>query len=109
MSISHAYTENSSQITEIFSNLSDSFTFINEQIKVKEFSQLEKELHQKFAQAEREAMKQLLESYDWYLSKFKSEDGQNYFHSSRNKKRYMTLAGEVTIERSLYRTERTVL
>ena len=51
-------------------------------------------------------MKQLLECYDWFVSKFHSTDGQNYFHSSRNNKRYMTLAGEVTIERSLYRTQR---
>lgn len=86
MSISHAYSENSSQTTEIFSTLSESFSFITAQVKIKDFSQLEKELHQKFSQAEREAMKQLLESYDWYLSKFKSEDGQSYFHSSRNKK-----------------------
>ena len=106
MTISHAYQENSSSPNEIFSNLSNEFSLISHQIKLKDFSQLEKELHQKFAQAEREAMKQLLEKYDWCLSKFQSQDGQNYFHSSRNKKRYMTLAGEVVIERSLYRTER---
>jgi len=106
MTISHAYQENSSATNELFTNLSNEFSLISHQIKSKEFSQLEKELHQKFAQAEREAMKQLLESYDWCLSKFKSEDGQSYVHSSRNKKRYMTLAGEVIIERSLYRAER---
>jgi len=70
-----------------------------------EFSELEKQLHQQFAEAERQCMAKLLEQYDWNYPAFISENS-TYRKSSRNNKTYMTLAGEVTLERTLYRTTR---
>ncbi len=70
-----------------------------------EFAELEKQLHQQFAEAERQCMAKLLEQYDWDYPVFMSGDA-TYRRSSRNKKTYMTLAGEVTLERTLYRTIR---
>jgi len=92
-------------LTEVISDLLKNVKLINKQTKSDTFAELELKLHQAFAQAERHRMACLLEQYDWNFPCF-SSDGQNYRQASRNTKRYMTLAGEVLIERSLYRTER---
>ncbi|MBL4819058.1 MAG: hypothetical protein JKY15_07535 [Deltaproteobacteria bacterium] len=105
MSLSHAETFTARSTQQILSQLSDSVKSIYQQTKDHPFAELEIELHKKFAEAERQCMAKLLEQYDWdYPSFFSGE--KTYKKISRNKKTYMTLAGEVTLERSLYRTRR---
>jgi len=109
MTLSHVTAKNSNpsiSTTEIVNALQNQINNINQRSKQALFSELELELHQCFAEVERQCMKKLLENYDWDMPHFKDTHNQRYFRSSRNNKRYMTLAGEVTIERSLYRTER---
>lgn len=105
MSLSHAYSNNSSQSDDVLQNLSAQISQLKNRASTDPFDQLELELHQAFAEAERQCMQGVLEAYDWDFPYFHS-GGQQYTQSSRSKKRYMTLAGEVSIERSLYRTER---
>jgi len=105
MTLSHAKTVNTSRSTEVIDDLLKDVKLINKQAKESSFAELELKLHQTFAQVERECMAQLLEQYDWDYPGFKSQ-GKNYRKASRNNKRVMTLAGEVEVERSLYRTER---
>ena len=106
MSLSHASSNHSILTTKkIFEQLSVSTKSILEQARKNEFSTLEIELHQKFAEAERQCMAKLLEQYDWDTPSFYSAE-KTYRKISRNKKSYMTLAGQVTLMRSLYRTIR---
>ncbi len=106
MSLSHACTISSTLSTEqIFENLFGSTKSIYKKNMKDEFFALEKELHQVFAEAERQCMAKLLQQYDWDHPSFQSGD-KTYRRVSRNKKTYMSLAGEVTLERSLYRTTR---
>lgn len=105
MSLSHAETFTASSIQEIVTQLRSSVKSIIKQKEKEDFAELEVELHQKFAEAERHCMAKLLEQYDWDYPSFCSRE-KTYKKISRNKKNYMTLAGEVTLERSLYRTRR---
>lgn len=105
MSLSHASQVSSITTKEIFEQLSDSVKSIYKRTREGVFAELEIELHKKFAEAERRCMQKLIEQYDWDYPAFKS-DKQVYKKASRNKKTYMTLAGEVTLERTLYRTTR---
>lgn len=106
MSLSHACTISSTLSTEqIFENLFGSTKSIYKKNMKDEFFALEKELHQVFAEAERQCLAKLLQQYDWDYPSFQSGD-KTYRRVSRNKKTYMSLAGEVTLERSLYRTTR---
>ena len=105
MSLSHAETFTARSTQEIVTQLHDSVKSIYKQTKNDDFAELEIELHQKFAEAERQCMAKLLEQYDWDYPAFFSGE-KTYTRISRNKKSYMTLAGEVTLERSLYRTAR---
>jgi len=73
--------------------------------KIEGFAALEIELHQQFAKIERQCMAQLLKQYDWDYPSFYSDD-KLFSRVSRNHKKYMTLAGEVSVERTLYRTVR---
>jgi len=105
MSLSHAKLTTSSNTNEVISDLLKNVKLINKQTKSDTFSELELKLHQAFADAERQSMAHLLEHYDWDIPAFTSQ-GKIYRKTSRNNKRYMTLVGEVVVQRSLYRTER---
>jgi len=105
MTLSHAYTHTSTSSTEVLNKLLEDVISIHKQSRKEMFSTLEITLHQVFASAERLCMQQLLEQYDWDFPSFASQ-GKNYRKVTRNCKQYMTLAGEVRVERSLYRTER---
>ncbi|MDQ7049650.1 MAG: hypothetical protein Q9M92_08935 [Enterobacterales bacterium] len=105
MSLSHAQSETTISTSQLFTQLSNSVKSLYNQTQQEAFANLEIELHQKFAEAERQCMAKLLEQYDWNYPSFFSGD-KIYKKVSRNKKTYMTLAGNVTLERSLYRTER---
>lgn len=105
MSLSHTETFSSTSNENIFDQLPYSVKSIYKKAKTEEFAALEKELHQQFAEAERCCMAKLLEQYDWDYPAFSSGE-KIYQKASRNKKRYMTLAGEVTLKRTLYRTTR---
>jgi hypothetical protein len=106
MSLSHAYTNSSiSSIQATFEELAFATQSICQRALKEEFAKLEIELHQKFAEAERQSMKNLLEQYDWNHPSFISDETV-FKKASRNMKTYMTLAGEVKVERTLYRTIR---
>jgi len=105
MSLSHAQIFYSTTTKEILAQLSNSVKSTYKKTKTEEFAELEKEIHQQFAEAERQCMAKLLEQYDWNYPVFIS-DNKTYRKASRNKKTYMTLAGEVSLERTLYRTSR---
>lgn len=106
MSLSHARSFISTSSTkEILEQLSDSIKSMVQRTNKDEFYVLEKELHQKFAEVERQCMAKLLEQYDWDYPSFTSNH-KTFKKSSRSKKNYMTLAGEVTLKRTLYRTTR---
>ena len=105
MPLSQTTLINSSDPSTTLNHLLDNVNQILKRARGEMFAPLEQVLHQAFAEAERQCMQQLMETFDWDYPTFNS-GGELYFQSSRNNKRYMTLAGEVTIERSLYRTER---
>lgn len=105
MSLSHAVNQSSISTSDIFDTLLSDVQSLLKNTETSLFSQLEIELHQRFAEAERACMKKLLERFDWDYPVFQSE-GITYRKASRNKKCYMTLAGEVELERTLYRTQR---
>jgi hypothetical protein len=105
MSLSHAQTTAAISTSKLFTELSDSMKLLCKKTKDEAFATLEIELHQKFAEAERQCMAKLLEQYDWDYPSFISDD-KSFKRSSRNNKIYITLAGEVTLERTLYRTVR---
>jgi len=105
MSLSHAQSQTSTTTQDIFNQLLEDVKVINNKATSSHFSMLEIELHQAFAAAERECMRKLLEQFDWDYPVFQSGN-KTYRRASRNNKRYMTLAGEVELERTLYRTSR---
>jgi len=105
MSLSHAQSISSIPKQETFKQLSNDVSELYKNNNKAEFAEQEKQLHQYFANAERQCMAKLLEQYDWNYPTFTSGD-TTYRKSSRNKKTYMTLVGNVTIERTLYRTTR---
>ena len=78
----------------------------NERSRTQEgFDSLERERHQAFAEAERACLGQMLSDYDINVETF-TDDDKTYRRVSRNEKRYMSVAGEITVERSLYRHSR---
>jgi len=105
MSLSHAILNNSSTPATTLTHLLENVNQILKRTRGEMFASLEQALHQAFAEAERQCMQQLMEEFDWDYPGFHS-GGEHYVYSSRSPKRYMTVAGEVTIERTLYRTER---
>ncbi len=69
------------------------------------FAMIERDLHEAFAEAERACLEQLLGDYDINVETFCCDD-KTYRRVSRSPKRYMTVAGDITVERSLYRHSR---
>ncbi len=105
MSLSHAIDIETTYPAPLC-ELSQKLIALNERSRTQEaFDTLEHELHQAFAEAERTCMGQLLEAYDINVAIFECED-KTYRRSHRCNKRYMTVAGEITVERSLYRHTR---
>ena len=105
MSLSHAIQETSISSVDIFKNLLENVNSLQKNVNHLLFSECEIKLHDMFAKAERACMKKLLETFDWDYPAFQSGN-ETYRKVSRNKKRYMTLAGEVELERTLYRNQR---
>ena len=105
MSLSHVASNSSTSTSKIFEELLFDTSSICKKVKTNHFAELEIELHKKFAEAERQCMQKLLEQYDWDYPVFTSGD-ETYRKASRNQKSYMTLAGEVSVDRTLYRTSR---
>ncbi len=105
MSLSHAQSTTAISTSQFFTQLSNSVKSLCQKTKEESFATLEIELHQQFAEAERQCMAKLLKQYDWDYPSFYSGD-KIYKKASRNQKKYMTLAGEVSLERTLYRTVR---
>jgi len=105
MSLSHAQTTTAISTSQLFTQFSNSMKSLYQKTKEEAFATLEIELHQQFAEVERQCMAQLLKQYDLDYPSFYSDD-KLFKKASRNHKKYMTLAGEVSVERSLYRTVR---
>ena len=85
MSLSHADSISSTSTNQIFEQLSLSVKSLYKRTKKDDFAILEKELHQKMAEVERQCMAKLLEQYDWNYPSFNSHD-QTFKKVSRNKK-----------------------
>jgi len=105
MSLSHAESITAITTPQLLKQLSNSVKSLYQKTKEKTFATLEIELHQQFAEAERQCMAKLLKQYDWDYPSFYSGD-KIFKKASRNQKKYMTLAGEVSLDRTLYRTVR---
>ncbi len=102
MSLSHAVDINSNPIPSLH-HLGQQCNRLRSQSHARgSFAMLERDLHEAFAEAERACLEQLLEEYDVNVETFHCED-KTYRRVSRSPKRYMTVAGAITVERSLYR------
>ncbi|MCH7696764.1 MAG: hypothetical protein IIB73_10820 [Proteobacteria bacterium] len=105
MPLSHAIDINSNAIPS-FHHLSQQVNEFREQSRARgSFAMLERDLHEAFAAAERACLEQLLEDYDINVETFRCDD-KTYRRVSRSAKRYMTVAGNITVDRSLYRHTR---
>jgi hypothetical protein len=106
MQLSHSIKTNSSVETNTFDHLIQEVKEAQlEARKGADFNQLEKQVAQLFNQAQRAVLATILEEYDIDLPHFEC-NGHTYKQAVRNTKRYMTTAGEVTVERNLYRNKR---
>ena len=106
MPLSHAIDINASLNNPPFQQLSQQLSELRKRSRARdEFDTLERELHQVFAEAERTCLKQLLSDYDIDVETFRFAN-KTYRRSHRCSKRYMTVTGEITVERSLYRHTR---
>jgi hypothetical protein len=106
MRLSHSIKTNSSVKTHTFDHLIQEVKAA--QLVAREgadFNQLETQIAQLFNQAQRAVLTTILEEYDIDLPQFECND-HTYKQAIRNSKRYMTTAGEVTVERNLYRNKR---
>jgi hypothetical protein len=104
MTLSHVTTKNSNpsiSTTEILNSLQSQINNINQRSKQELFSELELELHQCFAEVERQCMKKLLENYDWDMPHFKDTRNQRYFRSSRNNIKGVRVIDFVLKERTI--------
>ena len=105
MTHSHAIDINSNAIHPLH-HLGQHVNAFRKRSRAREsFAILERDLHEAFAEAERACLEQLLEDYDINIEVFCCND-KTYRRVSRSPKRYMTVAGDITVERSLYRHSR---
>ena len=103
MTLSHALDINSNPSLP---NLGQQFNALRERSDAGDsFATLERDLHEAFAEAERACLAQLLDDYDINVATFCCND-KTYRRVSRSPKRYMTVAGDITVERSQYRHSR---
>lgn len=105
MSLSHAIDITSNAIPSLYYLGQKVNTFRERSQTNDSFAILERDLHEAFAEAERACLEQLLEDYDINVETFHCGD-KTYRRVSRSPKRYMTVAGDITVERSLYRHTR---
>ncbi len=106
MQLSHSIKTNSSDETSPFDHLGQAVKAVQRQARAgADYEQLEMQITQLFNQAQRAALATIIEEYDIDIPQFECE-GHIYKQAIRNTKRYMTAAGEVTVERSLYRNKR---
>jgi hypothetical protein len=105
MTLSHAVDINSNPNASLH-HLGQQVNEFRERSRARDsFAMLERDLHEAFAEAERACLEQLLEDYDINVETFRCED-KTCRRVSRSPKRYMTVAGDITVERSLYRHTR---
>ena len=105
MSLYHAIDINSNAISSLH-HLGQQVNEFRERSRARgSFATLEQDLHEAFAEAERACLEHLLEDYDINVETFGCDD-KTYRRVSRSPKRYMTVAGAITVERSLYRHTR---
>ncbi len=105
MTLSHAVDLNSNS-TPSLHHLDQQFNELRHRSRARDsFAVLERDLHEVFAEAERTCLEQLLDDYDINVETFCCED-KTYRRVSRSPRRYMTVAGSITVERSLYRHSR---
>ena len=106
MTLSYAIDIKSSPNDTQFQHLSQQVKELRKRSRGRDaFDTLERELHEVFAEAERTCLGHLLSDYDIDVETFRLSD-KTYRRSHRCSKRYMTIAGEITVERSLYRHSR---
>ena len=106
MQLSHSIETNSSAKDNTFNWLQQEVKAVKLKARTgASFDDLETHVAQLFNQAQREVLASVLEAYDIDIPQFEC-DGHSYKQAIRKTKRYMTAAGEVTIERSLYRNRR---
>ncbi|MFT4927112.1 MAG: hypothetical protein ACI8WB_003218 [Phenylobacterium sp.] len=106
MQLSHPIQTNSSVTTHTFDHLIQEVKVAQLEARAgADFNQLETQVAQLFNQAQRAVLATILEEYDIDLPQFEC-NGHNYKQAIKNTKRYMTTAGEVTVERNLYRDKR---
>ena len=106
MTLSYAIDVNTSPNNIPFQQLSQQVYALRKRSRSRDsFAILERELHEVFAEVERTCLEQLLSDYDIDVEHFTVAD-KTYRRSHRCNKRYMTIAGEITVQRSLYRHAR---
>lgn len=106
MQLSHSIKTNSSVATNTFEQLIQAVKAAQFEARAgADYNQLEIQVAQLFNQAQREVLTTILEEYDIDIPQFEC-DGRVYKQAIRKTKRYMTAAGEVTVERNLYRNKR---
>jgi hypothetical protein len=107
MQLSHSIDTNSTpDINDITANLADELKAIKQQARAgADYSLLETEIGQLMNQAHQEVLANFLAEYDIDVPEFESQ-GLTYKRAGRDSKCYMTAAGKVSVERSIYRTKR---
>ncbi len=106
MTLSYAIDVSTRPDNTVFQHLNQQVNALRKRSRAQDaFDALERERHQIFAEAERTCLEQLLSDYDIDVDHFTVSD-KTYRRSHRCCKRYMTVAGEISVERSLYRHTR---
>lgn len=106
MALSHSNQTKSSVEDDTFNHLRQAIKDVKRKASTgADYNQLELQVSQLFNQAQRAVLATLLEAYDIDVPQFVS-DGHLYKQAIKQSKRYMTAAGEVTVERNLYRHKR---
>ena len=106
MQLCHSINTNSSPEVDRLETLIENLKCVRlEARKGADFNQLEAEVDRLFNQAQRDILTSILAEYDINIPCFEHQ-GNTYRQANRSPKRYMTAAGEVFVERSLYRSRR---
>ena len=103
MSLSHAFTENPINFSDSLSELKSLVkTKIEEARKGSDFETIETDIREAFAETERAALTEVLQRYDVDSPKVEFK-GEIYRSATRCEKTYMSSAGPIRVERTLYR------
>jgi len=104
VSLSHAFTENPINFSDSLSELKSLVkTKIEEARKGSDFETIETDIREAFAETERAALTEVLQRYDVDSPKVEFK-GEIYRSATRCEKTYMSSAGPIRVERTLYRT-----